>query len=121
MNDYPVLQQIRSIMDAGVAKPKFTSFTGLAFSAWTLWAKSASECGADLTQECVLAKAGAYTNWDAGGLFPPHSTVPGKQIESDCFLLMRLTPNGFVYDRKITNPNQGVYNCNPDNLVPVHS
>jgi hypothetical protein len=118
VDQYPVLQEIRSILNAGVAHPKFTSFTGLAFSAWALWAKSATECGADLTQECVLAKA-AHPDWDAGGLFPPHSTVPGKQNASDCFLLVRLTPNGFVYDKKATQPNRGVYNCNPDNYVPV--
>jgi hypothetical protein len=121
VDDYPVLQQMRSIMNAAMAKPKFTSFTGLAFSAWSLWAKSASECGANLTQKCVLTKAGAHTDWTAGGFFPPHSTVPGKQTVSDCFLLVRLTPNGFVYDRKVTKPNQGIYNCDPKNLVPVHS
>ncbi len=119
VNDFPVLQQIRSIMNASMSNPKFTSFTGLAFSAWTLWAKSASECGADLTQECILAKAGAYTDWTAGGLFPPHSTQPGKQTISDCFLLVRLTPDGFVYDKKVTKPNRGVYNCGPQNLVKV--
>jgi hypothetical protein len=108
-------------MDAGVAKPKFTSFTGLAISAWTLWAKSATECGSNLTQECILAKAGAYTDWTAGGLFPPHSTVPGKQGQIDCFVLMRLTPNGFVYDRAATKPNKDVYNCDPSNLVKVTS
>jgi hypothetical protein len=118
VNQYPVLQQIRSILTAGVAHPKYTSFNGLAFSAWTLWAQSASECGADLTQKCILAKA-ARSNWDAGGFFPPHSTVPGKQNASDCFLLVRLTPNGFVYDKKATEPNRGLYNCNPNNYVHV--
>jgi hypothetical protein len=121
VDDYPVLQQVRSIMNAGVAQPKFTSFTELAFSAWTLWAKSASQCGTNLTQDCVLSKAGAYTDWSAGGLTPPHSTVPGKQTVSSCFLLMRLTPAGFVYDRQITKPNQGIYNCDPKNSVPVHN
>ncbi len=46
-------------------------------------------------------------------------TVPGKQNASDCFLLVRLTPDGFVYDKKATQPNRGLYNCNPDNYVPV--
>ncbi len=119
VDQYPVLQQIRSIMNAGVTKPKFTSFTGLAFSAWTLWAKSATDCGADLTPQCILAKAGSHTDWDAGGLFPPNSTVPGKQTQSDCVLLVRLTPNGFVYDKKVTQPNRGPYNCDPRNLVTV--
>lgn len=119
VDQYPVLQQIRSIMNAGVANPKFTSFTGLGFNAWTLWAKSATDCGADLTPQCILAKAGSHTDWDAGGLFPPNSTIPGKQTESDCVLLVRLTPQGFVYDKKVTQPNRGPYNCDPRNLVSV--
>ena len=32
---------------------------------------------------------------------------------------MRLTPQGFVYDKKVTQPNQGPYNCDPRNLVKV--
>src|ERR1700722_4577008 len=36
--------------------------------AWTLWAKSASACGAALTVTCVLNKAAATTNWSAGGI-----------------------------------------------------
>jgi hypothetical protein len=117
---YPVLQQIRSIMQAAVTSPHYTSFTAFAFNAWTLWAKSATECGADLTQQCILEKAGSYTNWDAGGLFPPHSTDPSKPVDSDCLLLVRLTPNGFVYDRNVTRPNNGLFNCDPKNLTPVN-
>ena len=26
---------------------------------------SATDCGADLTAQCILAKAGSHTNWDA--------------------------------------------------------
>ena len=107
-------------MQAAVTSPHYTAFTAFAFSAWTLWAKSATECGSNLTQQCILAKAGRYTKWTAGGLFPPHSTVPGKQVESDCLLLMRLTPNGFVYDKKVTKPNNGLFNCDPKNLTPVN-
>ena len=119
VDDYPVLQQIRSIMNAGLTEPKFTSFTGLAWSSWTLWAKSATECGDNLTPQCILAKAGSHTDWDAGGLFPPNSTIPGKQSQSNCVILVRLTPKGFVYDKKVTQPNHGPYNCDPRNLVSV--
>jgi Periplasmic binding protein len=116
---YPVLRQIHSIMQAAVTAPHYTAFTAFAFSAWTLWAKSATECGTNLTQECILDKAGRNTNWTSGGLYPPHSTIPGKQVQSDCLLLMRLTPNGFVYDKKITKPNNGLFNCDPKNLTPI--
>ena len=70
-------------------------------------------------QQCILAKAGSHTDWDAGGLFPPNSTIPGKQTQSDCVLLVRLTPEGFVYDKKVTQPNRGPYNCDPRNLTAI--
>ena len=34
---------------------------------------------------------------------------------------MRLTKTGFVYDRKVTNPNKGDYNCDPRNLITTKS
>ena len=32
---------------------------------------------------------------------------------------MRVTPNGFVYDEKATQPNKDIFNCSPDNVVPL--
>lgn len=121
VDDFPVLQQIRDIMTGAIKHPRYTSFTGLAISAWTLWAKSATDCGAHLTQSCVLAKAGSHTNWTSGGFFPPHSTVPSRETQSPCFLLMRLTPSGFVYDRKATAPTDGPFNCRTTNVIAVHT
>jgi ABC-type branched-subunit amino acid transport system substrate-binding protein len=118
---YPVLQLVKSIMSAGVSNPKYTTFSAIAFNAWTLWAKSASECGVGLTQACVLQKAARYTAWTGGGLFAPLSTIPGKQHLSDCVAIVRLTPNGFVYDKAVTKPNQGIYNCDPRNVAKVNS
>jgi hypothetical protein len=120
-DDFPVLQQVREIMTGAIKHPRYTAFTGLAISAWTLWAKSATECGAQLTQSCVLDRAGSYSNWTSGGIFPPHSTAPGRETQSPCFLLMRLTPTGFVYDRKATSPTNGLFNCRPENIVAVHA
>jgi hypothetical protein len=119
VDDFPVLQQIRAIMTGAIKNPRYTSFTGLAISAWTLWAKSATDCGAHLTQSCVLAKAGSHSKWTSGGFFPPHSTVPGHETQSPCFLLMKLTPSGFVYDRKATAPTSGPFNCRAGNIVAV--
>jgi hypothetical protein len=120
-DQYPVLKQVKDIVSATIASPKFTSFTMTGFNAWLLWAKSAEQCGSTLTQDCVLKKAGSYSKWTAGGLFPPVSTIPGQQHSSDCTLLMRLTPNGFVYDKKVTDPNDGPYNCDPKNVAKVDS
>ena len=34
---------------------------------------------------------------------------------------MRLTKTGWVYDKKVTQPNNGVYNCGADNLITTKS
>ncbi|HEX4430721.1 MAG TPA: ABC transporter substrate-binding protein [Frankiaceae bacterium] len=119
MTDEPVVKEIKSIMSAGTTSPTYTDFTALAFNAWTLWAKSATACGNDLTQDCVLQKAGSETAWTAGGLFPPRNTDPSNPQQPTCYVIMDVTPNGFVYDKAVTQPNKGIYNCDPKNVVPL--
>ena len=119
---YPVLQQTESIVRSAVPNAKLTTFTLSAMSAWTLWAQSATECGSTLTMDCVLSKASSHDNWTAGGLYPAHSTKAGA-LASACIALVRLTPNGFVYDAKATNPTSGdaPFNCDPNNVKTVKS
>ncbi len=118
MTDNPLVQEIRKIMSV-VPKATYTDFTALAFNAWTLWAKSATACGNDLTQACVLQKAGSETAWTAGGLFPPRDTDPKNPHQTTCYVMMDVTPNGFVYDKDVTQPNNGIYNCDPKNVVKL--
>jgi ABC-type branched-subunit amino acid transport system substrate-binding protein len=120
-DDFPVLAEIKSQLTAAVSNPRFTEYTTEAYSAWTLWAQSATACGSNLTVECVLAKAGAHTDWTAGGLTPPVSTSPSNTKATDCWLVIKLEATGWVYDKKVTQPNQGVYNCDPRNTVKVQS
>ena len=120
-NQFPVVAQAKSIMDAAVTNPSLTNFNAIGFSSWVLWAQSATACGTSLTQDCVLQKAAAHPAWTAGGLFAPVDTNPKTHQPSDCILLVRLTKAGFVYDKKVTDPNNGVYNCGPDNLIATKS
>jgi hypothetical protein len=88
--------------------------------AWTLWAKSASACGAALTVTCVLNKAAATTNWDAGGIQAPVAklTLSNENPQpSPCFAMLQLTAKGISYDKKLTDPTQSIWNCNPKNVV----
>ncbi len=39
----------------------------------------------------------------------------------DCTLLVRLATDGWVYDRKVTNPNRGLFNCEPANTQTVEA
>ena len=82
---------------------------------------SATACGSNLTNECVLAKAGAHKDWTGGGLYAPVNTDPKDPQVSKCWLLIKLTPNGWEYAKKETNPNQDVYNCDPKNVAAVKS
>ena len=120
-DQYPVVQQAKDILSASVSNPQYDSFSSLGFNAWVLWAQSATACGDNLTQACVLQKAGAQKAWTAGGLFPPVNTDPALEDYSDCTVIMRLTVNGWIVDKDVTQPNQGIYNCDPKNLTKVKS
>jgi ABC-type branched-subunit amino acid transport system substrate-binding protein len=88
--------------------------------AWLLWAKSASACGTSLTVTCVLNKAAAVTNWDAGGIEAPiaHLSLSNENPQpSPCFTLMKVGAKGIMYDKSITHPTQSIWNCNPKNVV----
>jgi hypothetical protein len=119
---HPVLQQAEGIVKAAVSNPKITTFTSSAFSAWTLFAQSATACGSTLTVDCVLQKAADHDDWTAGGLYPAHSLKAGASA-SPCIALVRLTPTGFVYDEKATAPTAGdaPFNCDPENVKTVKS
>ena len=117
---YPVLQQMKSILTASISKPQYTAFTADAFNSWALWAKSATECGSTLTEACVFEKAKANKSWTAGGLFPARDMGAPEQVQS-CFIVERLTPDGFVYDKSVTQPNTGLYNCDPKNVGHVQT
>jgi hypothetical protein len=90
---------------------------------WLLWAKAASACGAsNLTVSCVLNHAAATKNWDAGGIQAPIAklTLSNENPEpSPCFALLRLTTKAIVYDKKLTDPTQSIWNCNPKNVIQL--
>ena len=119
--EHPVLTQAKSILDAAFSNPRYTFYTAASLSAWALFAKEAKACGSQLTSECVLQKAAAEKGWTGGGLFAPTDLDPLNPQLSQCWLDIRLTPTGWVYDRKVTNPNRGLYNCDPKNVAAVDS
>jgi ABC-type branched-subunit amino acid transport system substrate-binding protein len=119
--DHPVLTQVKSMLDATIKNPRYTFYTSASFSAWALFAKEAKACGSQLTSDCVLSKAAAEKGWTGGGLFAPTDLDPIHPQLSQCWLDIRLTPTGWVYDKKVTNPNQGLYNCDPKNVAAVDS
>ena len=120
-DEIPVVRQAVDVVAAVRPDAKLTDFTALGLSSWVLWAKSATACGDDLTVECVLDKAGQESAWTAGGLYSPRDIRPGHAETSRCFLLLKVSSEGFAYDEEATKPNEGIYNCDEDNVVTLEN
>jgi hypothetical protein len=88
-----------------------------ALSSYLLFAQAATECGSELTAECLLENAEAAADWTGGGLHAPQT--PGNEVPSDCYLLLGLESSGFFYNEEATEPTDGVYNCSPDNVMTL--
>ena len=117
-DDYPGMGDYQALMEQYRPDGKFPALLGAqALSGLLLFATAASECGSDLTRECMLENAGSQEDWTAGGLHSP--TTPGNSLAPECGILVRFTPDGFVYDEEVTNPDEGVFNCSPDNVVEL--
>jgi len=118
-DQYPAVKQYIGALTqyANGAKPKSLGVNS--FSAWLLFAQAAKACGSNLTRACVMSNAAATKSWTGGGL---HATVdPGNATASvsQCFLLVKATPSGFVVDKDITKPNNGIFNCDPANAFKL--
>jgi ABC-type branched-subunit amino acid transport system substrate-binding protein len=93
------------------------------FSAWLLFAKAASECGADLTRVCVYDNATKVggTDWTGGGLHAPQDVQDQKA--SDCGIVLEagstLPNNGFEIAPGFT-ANNGFYDCDPASVLTLH-
>ncbi len=111
----PATKQYIGLLDKYVngVKPKELGVNS--FSSWLLWAQSVKACGSNLTRQCILAEAAKATSWTGGGLHAPFTPGNASAPSGQCFVLLQATPNGFLIDKKITKPNNGIFNCNPDN------
>ncbi|HEY8545502.1 MAG TPA: ABC transporter substrate-binding protein, partial [Acidimicrobiales bacterium] len=116
--EYPGMGDYLALMERYRPEGKYPALLGAqAMSAMLLFARAATECGADLTRDCLLENAAAQEDWTAGGIHAP--TTPGNSLAPDCGLLVRLTADGFVYDEEATDPNEGVFNCSDDNVLEL--
>jgi ABC-type branched-subunit amino acid transport system substrate-binding protein len=96
---------------------KVASLGAQAMSSFLLFAKAATDCGANLTRTCLMDKAKAVTTWTGGGLHA--ETNPGGNVGAVCFLLVKASASGFTYDEAATKPNKGRYNCDTKNLLDL--
>jgi ABC-type branched-subunit amino acid transport system substrate-binding protein len=120
----PGLQQLQGIMHKYAAGQMVDWSDEVSFNSWILFAKSATACGTNLTVSCVLKNAAAQKNWTGGGLAAPVAQLAmsnNNPIPSACFVLMTVKPNKFVYNKTVTKPNSGIWNCDPKGLIHLKS
>jgi ABC-type branched-subunit amino acid transport system substrate-binding protein len=89
------------------------------FSAWLLWAEAAKSCGSNLTRQCVMSYAQSQTDWTAGGLHDLEKPANATGDTSPCFTLIKATSSGWSLVPAITKPNQGIFNCDPGNILKL--
>lgn len=112
-------QQFLDAMDAEVSgwsdDPK--SLAVNSWSSWLLFAQAANACGSDLTRDCVLEEAGNVEGFDGGGIQAPVDITDGFPVSAPCTAVLLASPEGFVYEEDLTQPTDGVFNCDEANLV----
>jgi hypothetical protein len=116
-DEVPAMADYLELMERYNPEGKTAMLGMQGLSAFLLFATAANECGADLSRACLLETAAAQDGWTAGGLHSPQT--PGNQVATQCSLAIKVTPDGFVYDEALTQPNEGIYNCDPGNVVEL--
>lgn len=116
-DEVPAMADYLELMERYNPEGKVASLGLQSLSAFLLTAVAANECGADLSRACVLEQAAAQDGWTAGGL---HSAqTPGNTVATRCSLMIQATPEGFDFAEDITQPNEGIYNCDDANVVEL--
>ena len=112
----PATKQYLDIMSQYDPTGKIANLGITAFSSWLLFAKAATECGAELTRDCVWSNAKAIGDWTGGGLHASQDLANGRA--SQCFVEIEAKDGKFVLPD--ISANDGVFNCDPDNVMVLH-
>lgn len=117
------MQQYLDLVEKYLTKGKGRTLLSVnAFASWLLFAQAASQCGANLTRDCLVENVQKITSFDAGGLLSQRTPSDPTQA-SQCFTAVQAVPttkakSGFVVWSKV-KPNQGIFNCAADNRVDL--
>ncbi|MCB1256438.1 MAG: ABC transporter substrate-binding protein [Microthrixaceae bacterium] len=84
---------------------------------WLLFAKSASACDV-LTVKCVIENATKDKAYTAGGLTAPVDMTDPSKV-NECLAINKVNAEGITYDEKATKPTDGLFNCDPKNVIPI--
>jgi len=116
-DEVPALADYLELMERYNPDGKTAMLGMQGLSGFLLFAVAANECGGDLSRACILEHAAAQEGWTAGGLHSPQT--PGNAVATQCSLAVHATAGGFEYDEALTEPNEGIYNCDPGNVIEL--
>lgn len=108
-------QKLIEVETAAFGKPDPANVTP--WITWLLFAKAASACDV-LTVECVIDNATQDKAYTAGGLMAPID-LTDPTLPNSCIAVIEVTPDGLIYDEARTQPTDGLFNCDPANVVPI--
>jgi len=112
----PAVPQYEQLFDQYLPSGKKNASLGLnSFTAWLLFAASAKQCGANLTRKCVYDAGAKTTAWNGGGLSAQAN--PSSDQPTQCFAILQASGKEFKLIDWQTQ--DGVYNCDPANVVPT--
>lgn len=111
----PATMQYLEIIDEYDPGGKVANLGLAGFSAWLLFARAASECGADLTRDCVWEHASQIEEWTGGGLHARQDLTANRS--SECFVEIEATDGEFrIVD---VGANEGIFHCAEENVVDL--
>jgi ABC-type branched-subunit amino acid transport system substrate-binding protein len=115
--DVPAINQYEQLFQKYLPHGRNKAALGLSsFSAWLLFAQAAKACGATITRLCVYDNASHTKSWNGAGLTgqvnPSLTEVP-----TACFVPLKVDGSGVSMIN--WQANDGPYNCDPRNVVPL--
>jgi len=112
----PAIPQYEQLFQQYLPKGKSQASLGLnSFTAWLLFATAAKECGSTMTRKCIYDAGIKTTSWDGGGISALSN--PASKQPSPCFATLQAT--GKEFKLLDWQTQDGVWNCNPANVVPT--
>ena len=89
-----------------------------ALSSYLLFAQAATECGSDLTAECLLENAEAAARLDRGWAARRHRP-PATRCRAIATFCSDSRRTASSTTRRPPSRRTGVYNCSPDNVMTL--
>jgi hypothetical protein len=115
----PAVKQYLDIMHQYNPSGRVATLGLNSMNAWLLFATAATACGSNLTRACLLQQGGSHPDWTGGGLQGPVNTNFANRHAQQCYVSVKGSPTGFTVDTAFLPLNQGLFNCDPANVVTL--